>query len=229
MGGGRPPFGPTPGPRTPSVLGGTEGVLRPPGGTTPGPEDQGPPVLGPVGGAHRPPWPQDPLGPRARGGTYGGWPNPGVNGRGQALGPLHTSFTPGTVGGAPLRAQGPGALGPPGRGPGRRYPHRPPWPQDRPGGPRAPGPWARRGVRRGGGLLNCSYSQKQGRGRWYVVATFQIGIQVWSISTKCWFLIKIGRNLEICEESKWRIAGKGPEVVKIRSKDNEVKLRSLIF
>src|SRR6266508_4358589 len=24
-------------------------------------------------------------------------------------------------------------------------PHRPPWPQDRPGGPRAPGPWARRG------------------------------------------------------------------------------------
>ncbi len=28
-------------------------------GTTPGPEDQGPPVLGPVGGAHRPPWPQD--------------------------------------------------------------------------------------------------------------------------------------------------------------------------
>src|SRR6266508_4900406 len=29
------------------------------GGTTPGPEDQGPPVLGPVGGAHRPPWPQD--------------------------------------------------------------------------------------------------------------------------------------------------------------------------
>ncbi len=27
---------------------------RPAGGTTPGPEDQGPPVLGPVGGAHRP-------------------------------------------------------------------------------------------------------------------------------------------------------------------------------
>ncbi len=39
------------------------------GGTTPGPEDQGPPVLGPVGGAHRPPWPQDRGRPRARGGT----------------------------------------------------------------------------------------------------------------------------------------------------------------
>src|SRR6266542_953248 len=30
------------------------GPARAAGGTTPGPEDQGPPVLGPVGGAHRP-------------------------------------------------------------------------------------------------------------------------------------------------------------------------------
>src|SRR6266540_3110615 len=72
-----------------------------------------------------PPWPQD----RGR-------PRPGV-----VLGPKGTPSVLGPPGGTTPgpEDQGPPVLGPVGGA------HRPPWPQDRPGGPRAPGPWARRG------------------------------------------------------------------------------------
>jgi hypothetical protein len=55
-------------------------------------------------------------------------------------------------------------------------------------------PWFVTGFVDGEGCLTVPISQKQGGGRWYVVATFQFGIQVWSISTKFWFLIKIVAN-----------------------------------
>ena len=51
-------------------------------------------------------------------------------------------------------------------------------------------PWFVTGFVDGEGCLTVPISQKQGGGRWYVVATFPIGIQVWSISTKFWFLKK---------------------------------------